>query len=320
MRRTFGFVLLGLGAALLVVGVLTTTWAPGQVKKTPTDVNTTTRLDGTASQLGGAARPIKITSITRTDSKVSDAKNVAFVAVSCVMYTDQGSTPDCGTQTTETDNIGGAADGGDSHVLTISIDRFVTDKVSALAVSEEPYIDQEYRGPQHDGLVNKFPFDTKKTTYPYWDSLTNRAWDAKYVGEEKMQGLKVYHFHVSTSDDNAEVIPGDSARGTYTNEQDIWVEPETGAVVRQSQHQTRELNGEPILDLQADFTDDQVKTSVQDTTDKLAQLHLVTKTAPLVGFIGGFVLLLGGIALLMLGRRRDDDLVTPSQDRHPVTV
>lgn len=318
MRKTVGFVLLALGAALLAVGVVTTTWAPGVVKKTPLDVNTTTRLEGEAARLGDAARPIKIFSLSRTDSEASDDNNVVFVAVQCVVYTDEGDVPDCGDNSEAVDQVAGETEGGDPRVLTISVDKFVTDRVTAEAVGEEGYIPDADRGAQREGLVNKWPFDSEKKTYQYWDSLTAQSWPAEYVEETDFDGLNTYHYRVAISADDAEVIPDET--GGYENTIDIYVVPETGAIVQQTQDQTRTLNGETILTLKAGFSEDQVTTSVSDGKADRAKLLLITRTMPLVGFIGGLLLLLLGAAVTLTGRRKDDDadIVRPRREHAAV--
>lgn len=319
MRKTVGFVLLALGAALLAVGIVTTAWAPGVVKQTPLDVDTTTRLEGEAMRLGDEVRPIRITSVTRTDSETSDDDNAVFVAVQCVVFTDQGDVPDCGDQSKPTDQVGGATEGGDPRVLTIAIDKFVTDRVSAQAVGEDGYIPEVDRVDQHEGIVNKFPFDSEQKAYPYWDALTATTWPAEFIGKEDVKGLATYHYQVKIESDDAEVIP--DATGGYTNTIDIFVEPETGAIVQQVQDQTRTLDGQEVLTLKAAFTDDQVQTSVDDSVGSLAKLHLITRTMPLVGFIGGVLLLLVGAAMVLTGRRKpDSDMETGSNPREPVSV
>lgn len=315
MRKTVGFVLLALGAALLAIGVVTTTWAPGVVKKTPLDVDTTTYLSGEASKLGEAARPIKVYSNTRVDSEASNDDVAVFVQVQCVTFTDEGETEDC------------PAGAEDPDVVSISGDRFATDRMTALAVSEDGFIEPEYVTVAHDGLVNKFPFDTQQQDYPYWDGLTERAWTASYLEEQEVAGIDTYHFQVKISDEPAEVAPATdeapATMGTYSNQVDIWVEPETGAIIDQHQDQQRYIGDQQVLDLQAQFTEEQVETFADDARDNMGQLHLVTRTAPLVGFIGGGVLFLAGLALLLTGRRRDPGAGEPRRrttPREPVSV
>ena len=46
----------------------------------------------------------------------------------------------------------------------------------------------------HEGLAYRFPFDTEKKTYPYFDPIAQKAYDANYEGEEDVNGLSVYKF------------------------------------------------------------------------------------------------------------------------------
>lgn len=317
MRKTVGFVLLALGAALLAVAIVTTTWAPGVVKKTPLDVDTTTRLDGTAARLDaatgalGESRPVRITSITRVDSDKSDDTNAVFVQVQCVVYTDEGTTPDC-------------PEGESPSTFSIpEPDRFVTDRETALAVDENGYIDDNRQVVQHEGVINKFPFDVEKTDYDYWDGMTAQAWPAKFVDTLTIKGVETYHFTVTIEDQAVdEIAPG--TPGTYSQVVDMWVEPRTGAIIDQQQNQQRYLeDGTQAVDLQVAFTDEQVSTFAGDAEDNIAQLDMVTKTLPIVGFVGGALLLAAGAALALLARRKPgsgSDAAIDSTPREPVSV
>ena len=46
----------------------------------------------------------------------------------------------------------------------------------------------------HDGLDYRFPFHTEKKTYPYFDPIAQKAFDANYEGEEDVNGLTTYRF------------------------------------------------------------------------------------------------------------------------------
>ena len=109
--------------------------------------------------------------------------------------------------------------------------------------------------PQYKGLVNKWPFDSEKKTYPYWDGTLGAAADAKYDGTEQVGGVDCYRYKINIKDAPIEVAEG--VKGTYTNEVVIWVEPKTGAIQNQSQDQQRYLeDGTEVLNLQAQFTPD----------------------------------------------------------------
>ena len=89
----------GLGAFLLVAGLVCLVWAPGVVKKTPIDVNSTTHLSGQVEKLNVAtgeleSSPVKATSITKSDAKTSDDTVVAWTNSTCLVI-DENDVPDC---------------------------------------------------------------------------------------------------------------------------------------------------------------------------------------------------------------------------------
>ncbi|MDN4173101.1 DUF3068 domain-containing protein [Nocardioides sp. SOB77] len=286
MRKIAGRVLIAIGGFLVVAGLLTTTWAPGVVKKTPVDVDQTTRLDGTATKLGETF-PVNVTSITKADSEASTDDTTIWVNTSCVVNAASGDAPDC-------------VDGKDDRLVSATVGTFATDRVTALGRDHENL--PEGSTP-YEGIVNKFPFDTEKTDYPYWDGTLGRTVDMVFVEETEMDGLAVYHFASSVQDEAIEIAEG--TPGTYSQAVDIYVEPITGAVVNQEQSQQRYLeDGTQVLDLDVAFTDDQLATSVSEAKDNAASLTLITETVPRIGFIGGAVALVLGALLLLVGRPR----------------
>lgn len=301
-RKWFGVVLLGLGAFLLVAGVLATAWAPGVVKKTPLGVDQTTYLDGTVKKLNAETgeleeNPVKVQSITKTDSDASDDDTDVWVQTSCVVI-DTGDAPDC-------------VDGDDPRLVSADTDVFATDRVSGLAVSD--YAGLPADATPHDGLVNKWPFDSEKKTYPYWDGTVGEAVDAVYDRTETLLGVKCYVYTVTITDAPIEIAEGVS--GTYDNKMEIWVEPKTGAIQQQTQDQQRYLDdGTQVLDLKIGFTEQQQKDFADDAKSNILLLDIVTLWMPIVGFVGGALCILAGILLLLRGRRTDDGA---SVDREP---
>ena len=292
MRKILGPVLLGLGAFLLVAGVLAVTWAPGVAKRTPIDVDNTTYLEGQAAKLDVESgelveNPIYVLSITQTDTDASTDDTAVWVSKACVVVDECQDPQVC-------------LDGEDPLLISASIDVFATDRFSALAVNDAGGLPDDAE--PHEGLVNKWPFDAEQKTYPYWDSLVGDTVDAVYDRSEVVEGLDTYVYRVEITDAEIEIAEG--VPGTYDDVKEIWVEPRTGAIVNQTDDQQRYLeDGDQVLDLQIAFTEDQVKKSVADTEDSLSTLNLITKIVPLVGFIGGAVCLLAGIFLLIRGRK-----------------
>ena len=43
-------------------------------------------------------------------------------------------------------------------------------------------------------MAYRFPFSTEKKTYPFFDPIAQKAYDANYEGEEDVNGLTTYKF------------------------------------------------------------------------------------------------------------------------------
>lgn len=297
MRKIISWVLLVLGAFLLTAAVISVTWATDAAKKTPLDTDTTTHLTGTAlvPTKSEDELEVKAASITKADTDKSDDDVIVFVNNSCLVLE---STPsDCGEQ--------GTGEDADPNVISISTDIFATDRRDAEAVNDEQYLPEDAR--PHEGLVNKFPVDTEKKDYEFWDGLVGASVPIEYQGTEEIEGLETYLFQYSVEDVPAVVIA--DIDGLYTMTKQIWIEPRTGKIIRQRQAETRTTtDGDVLLDLSLEFTDDQVKVNVDEANDKLFQLDLLTKIIPLVGFIGGPILiLLGGFLLWSDARKKPEN-------------
>ncbi len=290
MRRSIGTVLIGLGGLLLAVAVLALAWAPGVVKKTPLDVDTTTVYAGEAAKIDTATgafdmNPVYAITRTKADSGKSSDNHVLFVETSCAVF-DTGGAREC-------------VNGNDPDLITASIDIFATDRETALAVDDKNLPDDAIPA---EGLVNKFPFDVAKKAYPFWDGTIGRAVEIEYDGTEELFGLDTYRFTYTVTDEPIEVAEG--VDGTYTNTITVNVDPTTGSIVRSGQDQQRFLDdGTPVLDIQVIGTDDTVKDAVDEAETNGTMLNLLLTVLPIVGFIGGALCILGGFLLL---RRREE--------------
>ena len=132
--------------------------------------------------------------------------------------------------------------------------------------------------------------------------MLGQAVDAEYDGTEEIDGLETYRYHVLIEDEPAEVVT--DVDGVYSQDKYIWIDPVTGAIINQTQHEVRELtDGSTLLDMQLDFTEDQVSSNAADAKDNGSLLGLLTETVPLVGIIGGVLALLIGGFLVFAGRK-----------------
>jgi len=287
MRTWTGRALVGLGAFLLVIGVLSLTWATGAVKKTPLEVDTTTILTGTAAKLDSSTNqlvenPVYLISRTYTDTDISDDDTNAWLSTTCIMV-DRGQDPKV------------CVDGSDDMV-TASASVFASDRVTAMADLGD--LDMPADAEVREGLANKWPFDAEQVTYDYWESTLGQAVDAEFDRVEELDGLETYVYLVEV-DGTAEVVEG--VPGRYVSVKELFVEPATGAIVNQTEDQQRYLeDGTQILDMQLAFSDDQLVTSVDDAKSNKLMINAVDTYVPIGGIVGGIVLLLAG---LLLGSR-----------------
>lgn len=287
MRKVVPGLLIGLGAFLVAAAVVALTWVPGQVERTPLDTDNTTALSGEASVLGAKKGPVLAWSENKVDSNASDDDNVVFNTSLCVVHDEGG--------------IDGCVEGKDKRLISAETSQFVADRHTAMTVDNGDYLPAD--APQMEGLQNKWPFNAEKKTYPVWDDIVGAAVDAEYQGEDEIDGMTVYKYQYTANVGPVPLVA--DINGTYFATYTFYIEPKTGTIINQEVHQERIAGGvETILELDLAFTDDQVQKNVDDTNDSLSQLNLLEKTVPIVGFAVGIPLILIGIALLVLGRRK----------------
>ncbi len=292
MRKNIGFVVLGLSGFLLLVGFMSLVWAPGKAERTPLDTDSTNYLVGEGGKVDTATgeieiQPVQLASFTKADSKASDEDVIVWVSSTCLVI-QENDPPDC-------------VDGEDPRLITATESVFATDRHDAMAVNGTKYLPEGT--PEYEGLVNKWPFGAEKKTYPYMDTTLGEAVDAVYDRTEKVQDLETYVYKVSVEDAPIEIAEG--VPGTYNNDLEIFIEPQTGAIVDQKVSQTRFLeDGTQALDLNIEFSEESLDDGIKVIEDNLTTLNLITVTLPLVGLIGGALALLLGLFLVLGDRRK----------------
>ena len=293
MRKGFGIGLTVLGGFLVTLALLAQFWAPGQLEKTPLDVDSTTLVDGTAELSDGDSGttefPVKAFSVTHADAERSDSGVVVFQNSSCLVK-DEGEISECVS-----------AEDSQERLVSASTDDFATDRSTALAVNDPKYLPPSAE--DKSGLVNKWPFNSEKKDYQYWDGFAGEAVTATYEGTEDYDGLELYVYRTVVSDVSIELSAG--VAGTYSTDKTFWIEPTTGTIVNQFENQERlDQDGDTFLALNDfGFTDEQVASNADTAGGNASSLDLVTGTVPLIGYIVGIPALLIGIALQLTRRR-----------------
>jgi len=300
VREKLGYALTFLGVFLIVVAILAQVYALDQVKKTPIDADSLTTLSGRAilnGPEGFEAFQVKVYSTTRADSDKSDGDVVVFENSSCVVR-DEGGIDGCVSN-----------DDPEQRLITASTDTFAADRITALAVNDFKGLPADAL--PHEGLLNKWPFDAEKKTYPYWEGTTEQAVDAEFLRTDTIDGTEVYVYGVDVQEAPIEIAEG--VPGLFSDTEEISIEPRTGSFVRVERTVTQTTaDGTAVLYLKIAYTDDEVQESIDDANEAADGLHLVSSTIPLIGYIGGGICLVAGLALLLLGRRREDEEVDSS--------
>jgi hypothetical protein len=173
----------------------------------------------------------------------------------------------------------------------------------------------------HEGLFYKFPFNVQQQTYKFWDGDLSKAVDINFVREENLFGTDTYVFEqviprteVTTREVPAGVFDqtGDNieAKVLYANTRTLWVEPNTGVIVK----------GQEVLDksLESDagtvyttrgtigYNEETVKDNAEIWGSKGRLLGFIRDTLKPAAIIVGFLFVIGGLALLLVRPRQKE--------------
>jgi len=315
MRRLLGPILVGIGAFLVVTGVLARFYAYPALAVAPIDQNSVTYLEAKDAKILDLATLKEVT----TDMSVAN-KTTGDVKAS----EDAGDDILVWTSTTSyRDELG--------NIRSRSAERYAHDAHTGEAVNccdgFEETTDGEREEVKRSGQISKYPFGTEKKDYKFWDSTLGQAVTTKFVKEDEIDGLKVYEFRyeVPTTTVGTREIPPSlvGEEGTDALEVDIqystvtrhWVEPTTGVVIDRVSEtaNTLALDGETLITTSGgtfEYTDKQVKDNVDEYKGKASSLQAVHTTVPVVGVGLGLLLILGGVLIA----RRNRNEAPPKSD------
>jgi Porin PorA len=178
--------------------------------------------------------------------------------------------------------------------------------------------------PHQEGHTLKFPFETKRQTYPFWDSTAELAFPAEYIRDETLEGLRVHVFRqvIKPVVIGQQDIPGSlagvpdqatvTANRWYKSVTTLWVEPRTGGIVKGVQQSTQWLASAGTNDFfftVADVNLGNDQESVARVADRIksqaGQLTLVKYWIPIFALVLGVPLVIVGLVLLARAPRED---------------
>jgi hypothetical protein len=309
MARRVGFVLVFLGLFLLFFGLVERVYAYPRLKKAPLDQYSQPVATGTGSYFNRS--PDKLREITG-----AQLKNVRTVRGDVKAGSDEVAVWDSFNSTVDT---------ADQGVITATQERIALDRVTGQSVQCCG------ENPRHQGLTLKFPFDTRKTTYQFWDGPAQRALPAAFTRTERINGVTVYRFEqrIDQLDIGDQDIPGTLAGepGTpsvqtdvvYSNVKTLWVEPATGIIVKAQQDVTQVLRtpgGEEVLtliDAVLTYDDATVGANADDAAKGANQLRILGTVLPVAALALGLIALAAGLVLL----RSPEGRRVARGERHP---
>ncbi|MFY2787571.1 DUF3068 domain-containing protein [Rhodococcus sp. MALMAid1271] len=324
--RIVALVLIGLGAFLVVAAILIPTYTVSALEKTPLDLEVTTVSTGEGSVLNSS-------SLAAGRAVVDE--NVPLVSQRFVTVEDPSNADIMTLQAGQT--LRRSDKQADTGLLTANVDRVTVDRKTSMPV-DNPIGTIQVSGDKpaeevaHTGLQYKFPFNAEQKSYPYFDINARASKDIDFVEATEINGTPVYKYQqtvgpvdlstVVNLPTNKVTLPADTwgvEGGTepvtmtrwYENTRTVWVEPETGVIVKGEeqlhQYYAREA-GTPEVDvLKAPITFDEntVEYQIQQAKDGQDKISLFGRTIPIVAAVLGVIALIAGAFLLLRGGNGD---------------
>lgn len=197
MLRIAAYGIIGLGAALLIAALLLSTYTSGKIQKIPLNIDKSLVSNGTATALD----PVSL-----SGERFIIDKNVPLVSQQQITVESPANadvvTFQVGTTVRRSDKQ------QDNGLLLAMVDTVTLNRSTAMAVSDDTHPGGSVQKPRtieddkpptnialpHEGLSYRFPFNTEKKTYPYFDAIAQKAFDANYDGEDDVNGLTTYRF------------------------------------------------------------------------------------------------------------------------------
>jgi hypothetical protein len=315
-----GIALIGLGAFLIVLAPLLRFYAYERLAVVPLDQETTSISEGPGATIFSIAEGEEITVDLRSTRNV-----VGFVEASEEASEEQ----DQDLAVWETFVFTGPEGeefSEDNPPLSATHDRVVFDRHTGEAVAccgqytsseTDPETGEEIRDTETpiSGQYFKLPFGSEKKDYEFWDGDIYDSTPLEYQAEEEIEGLTVYRYEQVIEPTDIGDLPEGAGSlfgiddpdavidRVYSNTRTLWIEPETGVIIRGQEDQfvTAEYEGEQVAtltDVVIGYNDETITDNV-DTYDGLATaLKAVRLWAPIGLLVVGLLLIVGGVLLI----------------------
>ncbi|WP_031731099.1 DUF3068 domain-containing protein [Mycobacterium tuberculosis] len=347
---------IGLGAALLIAALLLSTYTTSRIAEIPLDIDATLISDGTGTALDSASLATEHIVVNQDVPLVSQQQVTVESPANADVVTLQ-----VGSSLRRTDKQ------KDSGLLLAIVDTVTLNRKTAMAVSDDTHTGGAVQKPRglndenpptaiplrHDGLSYRFPFHTEKKTYPYFDPIAQKAFDANYEGEEDVNGLTTYRFtqnvgytpegklvaplkypSLYAGDEDGKVttsaamwgLPGDpneqiTMTRYYAAQRTFWVDPVSGTIVKETERANHYFARDPLkpevtfADYQVTSTEETVESQVNAARDERDRLALWSRVLPITFTAAGLVALVGGGLFASFSLRTEGALMAASGDR-----
>jgi hypothetical protein len=357
MLRIAACGIMGLGSALLIAALLLWTYTTSRITKIPLDLDTTLISDGN----GTALDPGSLSG----DHYVVD-QNVPLVSQQQMTVESPANADVVTLQVGST--VRRSDKQKDTGLLLAIIDTVTLNRKTAMAVSDETHPGGSVQKPRsindespptnialpHEGLAYRFPFHTEKMTYPYFDPIAQKAFDANYQGQDDVNGLTTYKFtqnvgydaegklvdpvkypSLYANDDDGKVtataarwgVPGDNPDEKitmtryYAAQRTFWVDPVSGTIVKEQERANHYFARDPLkpevtlADYKVTSTEETIEAQVNAARNERDRLALWSRVLPITFTAAGLIALVGGVVLGWFSLRTEAALIDPGLDR-----
>ncbi|MEB3032414.1 DUF3068 domain-containing protein [[Mycobacterium] nativiensis] len=337
MMRIAACAVMGLGAALLIAALLLSTYTAGKIAKIPLDIDVTLISNGSGAALDPESLGGEHAVVDQDVPLVSQQQiGVEAPANADVVTLQAGS------------SLRRADRQKDTGLLLAIVDTVTLNRSTAEAVSDDTHPGGSVQRPRnyddenpptnialpHEGLSYRFPFDTQKQSYQYFDPIAQKAYEANYEGLDDVNGLTTYRFvqnvgydpdgslnepvrypslyghdedgeitapariwHIEDADPEEDI----TMVRYYAAQRTMWVDPVSGTIVKSKVHANHYYARDPLKPevALADYTvtssEETIEAQVNAARNERDRVALWSRVLPITFTAAGLICLIGGV-------------------------